>query len=193
MRERTGRSSATFSCGLGGIAGATIRSLEPSRIEAPSHLRLFGGTTARSRASIAESAVYMGVHPLRDHLFATLRLLPTRLPPNLRPRTGRSPTSADGRVCEVTNGRFAEAKLEKPALGIGQLRRSLTGGYGSAVTRRVEGEQSFDRTEPMFGVGRRMRAPRGRHGHQQRQQYPRSRRWRRGRLHGRATAMCARP
>jgi hypothetical protein len=34
-------------------------------------------------------------------------------------------------VCEVTNGRFVEAKLEKPALGIGQLWRSLTGGYGS--------------------------------------------------------------
>jgi hypothetical protein len=34
-------------------------------------------------------------------------------------------------VCEVTNGRFVEANLEKPALGIGQLRRSLTGGFGS--------------------------------------------------------------
>ena len=36
-----------------------------------------------------------------------------------------------GRVCEVTNGRFVEAKLEKSALSIGQLWRSLTGGFGS--------------------------------------------------------------
>lgn len=28
------------------------------------------------------------------------------------------------------------------------------------MTRRVEGEQSFDRSAPMFGVLRRMRAPR---------------------------------
>ena len=39
--------------------------------------------------------------------------------------------TGSGRVCEVTNCRFVEAKLEKPALGIGQLWRSLTGGYGS--------------------------------------------------------------
>jgi hypothetical protein len=40
-------------------------------------------------------------------------------------------------VCEVTNGRFVEAKLEKPALGIGQLWRSLTGGYGSPAAGRA--------------------------------------------------------
>lgn len=41
-----------------------------------------------------------------------------------------------GRVCEVTNDRFVEAKLEKPAPGIGQLWRSLAGGYGSTSAGR---------------------------------------------------------
>ena len=45
--------------------------------------------------------------------------------------TCQSPAAAGRRVCEVTNGRFVEAKLEKPALGIEQLWRSLTGGYES--------------------------------------------------------------
>jgi hypothetical protein len=38
--------------------------------------------------------------------------------------------SAVGRLTEVTNGRFVEAKHEEPALSIGQLWRSPTGGYG---------------------------------------------------------------
>jgi hypothetical protein len=36
-----------------------------------------------------------------------------------------------GRLPEVTNGRFVAAKLEKPALCIGQLWRSPKVGYGS--------------------------------------------------------------
>ena len=44
---------------------------------------------------------------------------------------GRWAKSAIGRLPEVTNGRFVEAKLEKPALSIGQLWRSPTGGFGS--------------------------------------------------------------
>jgi hypothetical protein len=39
--------------------------------------------------------------------------------------------SLHGRLPEVTNGRFVEAKLEKPALSVGQLWRRPTGGYGS--------------------------------------------------------------
>ena len=36
-----------------------------------------------------------------------------------------------GRLPKVTNGRFVAAKLEKPALCIGQLWRSPKVGYGS--------------------------------------------------------------
>jgi hypothetical protein len=39
--------------------------------------------------------------------------------------------SAVARLTEVTNGRFVEAKHEEPALSIGQLWRSPTGGYES--------------------------------------------------------------
>ena len=58
------------------------------------------------------------------------------------PLTGRSNTFC-GRVCEVTNGRFVEAKLEKPALGIKQLWRSMTGGYGSIAPLRGFRERSL--------------------------------------------------
>lgn len=58
------------------------------------------------------------------------------------PLTGRSNTFC-GRVCEVTNGRFVEAKLEKPALGIRQLWRSMTGGYGSIAPLRGFRERSL--------------------------------------------------
>jgi hypothetical protein len=36
-----------------------------------------------------------------------------------------------GRVPEVTNGRFVDAKHEKPGLRVGQLWRNPTGEYGS--------------------------------------------------------------
>ena len=42
-----------------------------------------------------------------------------------------------GRLPKVTNGRFVAAKLEKPALCIGQLWRSPKVGYGSASDSQV--------------------------------------------------------
>ena len=60
----------------------------------------------------------------------------------LYPRTGRRRgeflicrLTGSGRVCEVTNGRFVEAKLEKSALSIGQLWRSPTGRNESMAVR----------------------------------------------------------
>ena len=61
---------------------------------------------------------------------------------------------APGRLPEVTNGRFVEAKLEKPALSIGQLWRSPTGGYGSS---RVPG---VARDRPLKWPGRQRRRQR---------------------------------
>ena len=47
-----------------------------------------------------------------------------------------------GRLPKVTNGRFVAAKLEKPALCIGQLWRSPKVGYGSVPSVRTAGMQS---------------------------------------------------
>jgi len=43
---------------------------------------------------------------------------------------------------EVRNRSFVEAKLEQPALDVGQLWRSLTGGYGSIAGPGVKRERS---------------------------------------------------
>ena len=37
----------------------------------------------------------------------------------------------NGRLLEVTNGCFVDAQREKPRLGVGQLQRNPTGGFGS--------------------------------------------------------------
>jgi hypothetical protein len=46
--------------------------------------------------------------------------------------------SASGRLLEVANGGFVDAKLEKPRLSVGQLWGIPTGGFGSEpVIRRA--------------------------------------------------------
>lgn len=55
-----------------------------------------------------------------------------------------SPGSGYGRLPEVTNGFFVEAKHEKPALSIGQLWRNPKGGSGSGVPVRAAGKQSSE-------------------------------------------------
>jgi len=49
---------------------------------------------------------------------------------NIRAQGGPA-ISAHGRLPEVTNGSFVDAKLEKPRLSVGQLWRNPTGGFGS--------------------------------------------------------------
>ena len=48
-----------------------------------------------------------------------------------------------GRLPEVTNGRFVEAKVEKRAVSIGQLWRSLTGWYRSRASVRRSRDRSL--------------------------------------------------
>lgn len=50
--------------------------------------------------------------------------------------------------------------------------KPAAGSNGSASTRRVREEQSFDRARTMFGVGRMASASNRLHGHWLRQQYP---------------------
>lgn len=45
--------------------------------------------------------------------------------------------SASGRVCEITNGRFVEAKHEKRWLAVRLLRSKPAGRFGSASAGRV--------------------------------------------------------
>jgi hypothetical protein len=42
----------------------------------------------------------------------------------------------NGRLLEVTNGCFVDAQREKPRLGVGQLQRNPTGGFGSRPAAR---------------------------------------------------------
>jgi hypothetical protein len=45
--------------------------------------------------------------------------------------------TGSGRLLEVTNGGFVDAKREKPRLSVGQLWGNPTGGFGSARDSRV--------------------------------------------------------
>jgi len=45
--------------------------------------------------------------------------------------------SASGRVCEITNGRFVEAKHEKRWLAVRLLRSKPAGRFGSLAARHL--------------------------------------------------------
>jgi len=47
------------------------------------------------------------------------------------PCSTAQPVSAYGRLLEVTNGGFVDAKREEPRLSVGQLWGNPTGGFGS--------------------------------------------------------------
>ena len=51
--------------------------------------------------------------------------------------------SASGRVCEITNGRFVEAKHEKRWLAVRLLRSNPAGRFGSTRVCRVGRDRSF--------------------------------------------------
>lgn len=51
----------------------------------------------------------------------------------------------NGRLLEVTNGCFVDAQREKPRLGVGQLQRNPTGGFGSAC---ADHPTNLDRLKP---------------------------------------------
>lgn len=53
--------------------------------------------------------------------------------------------SASGRVCEITNGRFVEAKHEKRWLAVRLLRSKPAGRFGSAAPARDFRMQPFTR------------------------------------------------
>lgn len=53
--------------------------------------------------------------------------------------------SASGRVCEITNGRFVEAKHEKRWLAVRLLRSKPAGRFGSGVPVRRRRQRSFNR------------------------------------------------
>ena len=59
--------------------------------------------------------------------------------------------SVGGRLLEVTNGGFVDAKREKPRLSVGQLWGNPTGGFGSLlpVDRPVPGPPD----PPKFLIG----------------------------------------
>jgi hypothetical protein len=54
-----------------------------------------------------------------------------RFPESRRPRA-----TVPGRVCEITNGRFVEAKQEKRWLAVRLLRSNPAGGFGSGRASR---------------------------------------------------------
>ena len=60
--------------------------------------------------------------------------------------------AAHGRLLEVTNGGFVDAKREKPRLSVGQLWGNPTGGFGSGAPVRGLRMQSFSR-DPLPGDG----------------------------------------
>lgn len=53
--------------------------------------------------------------------------------------------SASGRVCEITNGRFVEAKHEKRWLAVRLLRSKPAGRFGREAPVRPSGQRSLDR------------------------------------------------
>ena len=61
--------------------------------------------------------------------------------------------SASGRVCEITNGRFVEAKHEKRWLAVRLLRSKPAGRFGSSSACRSAQQQSFGRCKAR-GIGR---------------------------------------
>ena len=65
----------------------------------------------------------------------------------------RSPSSASGRVCEIPNGRFVEAKQENQWLDVRLLWSNPDGGFGSAAPVRRHRMQSFG-CELVAAVGR---------------------------------------
>ena len=74
---------------------------------------------------------------------------------SFRPPGSRLSPVAVGRVCEITNARFVEAKREKPRQSVGQLWSNLAGRFGSKRLARV---RLLPRIEPSAsGIRRKFR------------------------------------
>ena len=54
--------------------------------------------------------------------------------------------SASGRVCEITNGRFVEAKHEKRWLAVRLLRSKPAGRFGSISASQLDEQSAVDRS-----------------------------------------------